>query len=215
MQIKNNLINIICLGFFNPSILTPRFLKEVCNFKLDQSPKGRTTPVISNLEYGSLQFIIELEKLQIIEKNLSDFKLTKIPDYFNEYMKILVHTPIFVCGINLNISVTEFKLENVTKSLQNKEGILKILKTKEMKFETKEIVSVESERWLSLNVEWAEENDTTLRLNLKNNERDMIMNLNYEVANLENHRERVNKLKDNLVNLIAKQNEILKSLIGE
>ena len=78
MNVKNNFLSIIGLGNFNPSILTPKFLSEVCEFEFKEKPKGKITPVVTNIKYGNLQFIVELEKLQILERDVSNFCDSKI-----------------------------------------------------------------------------------------------------------------------------------------
>lgn len=60
MKIKPNFHSVVILGGFNPSILTPTFLKQFCDFKTEQNPTGHTTAVMTEIKYGNLLFQMEL-----------------------------------------------------------------------------------------------------------------------------------------------------------
>jgi hypothetical protein len=105
MKTKNNFISIITLGNFNPAILTPSFLSEHCGYKAisNSKPKGQTSPVASVIDFENITFLVELEKFQIMEKNLSNFKDNTIIDLALNYLQKLRFTPLFVMGINFNV----------------------------------------------------------------------------------------------------------------
>ena len=64
MKIQLNFKSVVVIGAFNPSILTPAFLKECCEFNTTHEPTGRTTPVASEISYGNTKFLLELSKFQ-------------------------------------------------------------------------------------------------------------------------------------------------------
>lgn len=212
MNVKNNFLSIICLGSFNPSILSPNFLREICKFKFKEEPKGQTIPVVANIEYGNLQFMVELEKLQILERNISNFDDSKVIDYFEKYLTILEYTPIFVCGINLNTTITEFNIENMNKNIKNRDKIFNILETKEVIIDKKETVSKEKkEDWIAYNFLYSGEDNTIFRLNFRRKDTIVTVNFNYEVRGLEKDRTRIKKLGQNFKNLTQKNKNILTS----
>lgn len=215
MNIKNNFISIICLGNFNPSILTSKFLSEVCKFEFKEKPKGQATPVIANIEYGNLQFIVELEKLQILERDVSNFYDSKIIDYFEKYLTTLEHTPVFVCGINLNTTITEFNIENINKNLKSRDKIFNILETKKIIMDKKEIMGKDKVgSWIVYNFEYPRGDNTIFHLNFRKKDTVITMNFNYEIRGLREDRTRVKKIGQYFKNLIQKNEKILASFFG-
>ena len=67
MKISYNFISLIAIGNFNPAILSADFLKRVCKLDLgeptEESP--RNMPVFKHLKYQDLQFIVDLNRLEI------------------------------------------------------------------------------------------------------------------------------------------------------
>jgi len=215
MKTENNFISVVCIGNFNPSILTPDFLAEVCGFKFEDSPKGGTSPVLSRVAYGNLEFLVELQKLQILERSIQDFRNSKVIGYFEEYVNILKHTPIFACGVNLNVNVADFAPDAVKKNLDNRDMIFDLLGAKEVVFEKKDVANRErtEEDWVSHDFRCVAEEDSTLHLNVSKGNSVITVNLNFEVRGLDKDSSRVGLIGHNLGKLVDKNEIILKSIM--
>lgn len=213
MQIKNNFISTICLGNFNPSILTSAFLTDKCKLKFEEKPEGNTTPIVASIKYGNIQFIVELEKFQIVEKNIADFHKTKIIDYFEKYITILEYTPIFICGVNLNTTMSDYNESKLNEILKSYDHIFNIFKADEMVIDKKEIInkSNSAEEWLAYNFVCSGGNNTITRLNLKKTkDTSIIVNFNFEIKNLEKEKERIKTIGRKIENLIQEHGNIIK-----
>ena len=210
MKITNNYLNIICLGSFNPSILTPSFLKDVCEFKFDVEPSGQTLPVAANIKYGNIDFFVELEKLQIREDLPQDYKSSKIVEYFEKYLSVLTYTPIFVCGINFNSTISDLKLDAFLSNIKDRKKILALLKADKVVVDTKEVAKKdEPETWLSSNLTDTLEPNTLFRLNLKKEKDTVVVNLNYEIRTLEQDRKKAHVIHTNFLSLIEENQRLL------
>lgn len=120
---KNDYINLVVLGSFNPSILTHDFLVKECEFALGNEPSSKipNVPVIASLDYDNITFFADLGRLQITEKNCKDLKSSRLPIYLNTYLQKLPYTPITKCGANFsyNLTVENTRLENIEQWLRN------------------------------------------------------------------------------------------------
>jgi len=212
MEIKNNFANVICLGHFNPSILTPNFIREVCKLELDGTPQGQTTPVVSNLQWGNILFLVEMERILVQETNIANFKDTKVIQYFERYLGILSHTPVFVCGLNLNVSLHDFDIGIIDNNLLNKDRMLRILKTDVVTIEKKEIIKKDSLEWQVYNFVYPSEDKTQFRLNLRKNQGIITFNFNYEISDLNSDINRIKKLNEKLTSVLDMNQTIVKSI---
>lgn len=137
---KNNYINLVVLGSFNPAILTHEFLVHECGFELPNGPdrKGPTMPVVASIDYNNLTFFADLGRLQITEKNIEDPKSSNVPNYTQRYLEKLPHTPITKCGANFSytLSIERARLQQINKWISSKrDEFFRILKLKEIELE--------------------------------------------------------------------------------
>lgn len=120
---KNDYINLVVLGNFNPSILTHDFLVKECGFDLGDKPgsKGPPMPVVASMDYDKTTFFADLGRLQITERNCKYPKSSQLPIYLNAYLQKLPYTPITKCGANFSYDLTAEKarLENIERWLGN------------------------------------------------------------------------------------------------
>lgn len=105
MDIKPNFKSVVVIGAFNPSILTPDFLRQRCGFDSKHDPEGRTTPVASEITFGNTRFLMELNKFQIVESEPSEFDALFPSDMAVNYLNVLEYTPLNLLGMNLNYSL--------------------------------------------------------------------------------------------------------------
>ena len=210
MEIKNNFISIIALGNFNPAILTPDFLWNNCKFITDQTPKGQTTPVVSNLEFDNISFLMELEKFQIMDKKPHTFKDTKIIKVMETYLDILSFTPIFVMGLNFNVEL-ESASEKAISNLNDKDYLLKVLNAKELIYSSKTKYSkgslIDYLSWELIN---SEESITRANINLK--EKIFTLNYNVEIRDMKNDSRKIKYFSENLDSINNKFQNFLKNI---
>lgn len=114
MKIQLNFKSVVVIGAFNPSILTPAFLKECCEFNTTHEPTGRTTPVASEISYGNTKFLLELSKFQIAEKDPGGFDRVFPLDIASKYLSVLEYTPLNMYGINFNCTIRDINISDVT-----------------------------------------------------------------------------------------------------
>ncbi|MBI3600937.1 MAG: hypothetical protein HY097_09915 [Nitrospinae bacterium] len=212
MEIKNNFISIITLGNFNPAILTPDFLWNNCKFTFipNQTPKGQMSPIVSNLEFGNISFLMELEKFQIMEKEPHAFKDTKIINVMETYLNILAFTPIFVMGANFNVKI-ERANEKAISNLNNKDYLLTVFNTNEFIYSSKIKYSKNSIiDYLSWELINSEESITRVNINLKGN--IFTLNYNVEIRDIMNEKRKISYFSENLDSINNKFQNALKEI---
>jgi hypothetical protein len=219
MEIKNNFVSVIVLGNFNPSILTEDFLKKVCGFNFTAEPKKQLSPVVSEIKYGNINFLADLDRFQIKEDNISEFEKTKIFEYVSRYLEILSYTPILIAGLNFNVT-----LENVDNDVIEKNIISNKSKLKEI-LESDEIVMIpylrykseEDKEHVSLDVLFkGSQTDIDIlgRFEIKKvKDKTFCLNYNFEVRGLEKNRERISILTGNYPSILNRYKKLLQVIV--
>jgi hypothetical protein len=147
LDIKYNFISIVVIGNFNPAILTFEFLTEVCkiNLKKGQYLTPLQLPFPRELFFpdDKLNFLIDLDRLQIKETNMLKADDCKGPEIINKYLTKLPYTPIRATGLNFNSSI-DMK-SNEGKSLdtlirKNEKDLLKIFNVDNINLKTNKII---------------------------------------------------------------------------
>ena len=206
MDFKNDYINLVVLGSFNPAILTHEFLVKECGFNLPSEPdsKGPAMPVVvvASLEYGNLSFSADLGRLQIMEKNCADPKESKIPEYLQTYLDKLPYTPLSKCGANLSYGLTieRRRLEEVAEWLKTDRNKLReALKLKTVDIEVVFTLDQDSEKvtnWILRTKATVYEASTMLKVGMPDFGNDVKIDFNYEVAGLDKDRKRLSSITD-------------------
>jgi len=181
MKIHNNYVSIVVLGNFNPSILTPNFMINYCDFpKGIELKRGDTTVVVSSLDYGDIAFIAELERFQAIERNIEDTRNIRILKYLINYFEILKYTPINILGVNFNTTIEKVK-QAVFNTLDKSDKIKDFFDIEELNYSKTINLGVASTTNLSwkLTYNTADGYKTRTVINLKNN--NLIINKNFEI----------------------------------
>jgi len=200
---KNDYINLVVLGSFNPAILTHEFLVEECGFDLPAKPdrKGPPMPVVASIDYGSVAFFADLGRLQITQKNCDDPKSSKLPAYLRVYLEKLPYTPITKCGANFSCEVTvgKKKVEAIEERLRSDRGHFR---------ESLESEAVDIEVCFELDDGQERVRNWAVRTRSRRHEASTVMKVarmatvegvikvdfNYEVGNLDTERKRLNSV---------------------
>jgi hypothetical protein len=205
MDFKNDYINLVVLGSFNPAILTHEFLVRECGFNLPSEPnsKGPAMPVVASLEYGNLSFFADLGRLQIMEKNCTDPKESKIPEYLQVYLDKLPYTPITKCGANFSCraAVDKLRIKQITQWLGNERNkFCKVLKLNAITLEVVFTVDQSKEEvvsWILRTKTNAYDATTMLKVAMPGSGDEMKIDFNYEVAGLDKDRKQLSSVTTN------------------
>lgn len=216
MDLKNNFASLVCLGQFNPGILTPDFLSKVCNLQFNQKPQGQRTPIFSSVDYGNVMFIVELDKMQIMEKEVENFRDTKIVGYFEKYIAVLQYTPVIAYGINFNTIISSFDIEVVNLNLNNREKLLAVFDTDSFLVEKKQIVTKNGmDKWLTHTFQFNDKMNDILRVFIQKTNSTITLNFNFEVTDIEQNREKLRLIGGKLEQLVSFNSELIQKLIGK
>ena len=207
---KNDYINLVVLGNFNPSILTHDFLIKECGFDFGNKPPSKSppVPVVASLDYDKISFFADLGRFQITEKNCKEPKLSQLPVYLNTYLERLPYTPITKCGANFGYELTTEKarLENIERWLKNDRN----------KFcETLQLKTLDLEVCFAIDDKQEKIKSWTLRTKISEYEASTIMKVayisgadntmkidfNYEVADLDKDKELLKNVTDDFTNV--------------
>jgi len=212
---KNDYINLVVLGNFNPSILTHDFLVKECGFDLGSEPssKGPSIPVVASLDYDKISFLADLGRLQITEKSCKEPKVSQLPIYLNAYLQKLPYTPITKCGANLSYELTAEKarLENIGQWLRSdRNKFCKILQLKTINFEVCFALDDKQEKienWVVRTKIIEYEAATMMKVSyVSGSDNTIKVDFNYEVGNLEKDK----KLLDSITADYAKVVDLFK-----
>lgn len=217
MKVKNNFISVVSLGCFNPAILTPQFLKEKCGFEAQEKPKGRTTPVAAAINYGSISFVLDLERFVINHSDVSDFLDSTIVPVMIKYLAVLQYTPVEAIGVNLNYDVTELEVADVRKRLH--EGDLELFQLLEFSEATttyKDHRKSDGARELiEFDIAGRIDQNTVERLNILIKNSSLQVNYNHEIRNLEQNRDLIKRIEQDWCLLVGDDKLLRKTLFEE
>ena len=199
---KNDYINLVVLGNFNPSILTHDFLVKECRFDLGNEPSSKRPPmpVVASLDYDKISFFADLGRLQIMEKNCENPKSSKLPRYLQTYLDKLPYTPITKCGANFSyrLTVGKSRLEQIGEWLRNdRNKLCELLKLKTVALEVAFTVDENEEAvrsWTIRTKTTEYEASTMLKTGMADSASEVKIDFNYEVGNLDTERERLNSV---------------------
>jgi len=208
---KNDYINLVVLGNFNPSILTHDFLVSDCGFDLGNEPtaKGPPIPVVASLDYDKISFFADLGRLQITERNCKDPKLSQMPHYLNTYLQKLPYTPVTKCGANFSYELTAEKarLENIERWLRNDRN--KLCETLQLKTLTLEVCLVidnkkeKTKNWVLRTKIREYEASTMMKVSyMPGSDNTIKLDFNYEVGNLDKDKKLLNSVTADYANVV-------------
>lgn len=207
MEIKNNFLSAIALGSFNPAILTPNFLSEQKIFTFETSPKGKTSPVVSEMKFDDISLFVELERFQVRHEDVDHFEKSPIISIMANYLNILKYTPVFVEGINFNINLINYADSTTAANIFEKpiNGIINYVdKSDEYFIDVKTTVAMGKEETQGINCKYYVDDGISVSINLRKSDAEIVLNFNYEVQNINSDRSRLNIIPDNYQNIYEK-----------
>jgi len=199
MDVKNNFISVVSLGCFNPAILSPQFLKEKCGFESHSEPKGRTTPVVTGWDYGSVSFLLDLERFQIKHSDVTDFLNTAIVTMMLKYLAVLEYTPVDAVGLNLNYDLRTVNPGKFLNRLhQSQKELIQFMKLNESVITQRHRRRVKgAEQLIEMDVSGGINENTLERLNATSHDSSVRINYNHEMRNLRERRDLLAKIEPN------------------
>ena len=192
MKVINDFINIVCLGKFNPSILNKEFVKDnkIYDAKEEKS-KPIFMPVMTNIGYDNIDFFIDLERFQIMQKVEGLEFTNKVIEIMFNYLKTLKYTPINIIGINLNSKIFSENNKRLIDNLNDEKIIYDIFKTKEYVFTYKIRRTKEEREYLNWTIESLNISKENLvkRLFITKQPDNYEVNFNMEIINIKDFKE--------------------------
>ena len=189
MEIAYNFISLVSLGNFNPAIASPEFLKNVCGLELgeliNQSPS--IIPVHKNLQFQNLEIIVDMERMQIMEKSIENIEGSKILKIFNAYYEKLSYTPLKAVGININcelISQDEHEWNHILTKVSNPKTYFTFFAITEMRVTEDSSINADGSKWISLKYLMQNIRGLTRNISISKKKESLTLNYNFEVGHL-------------------------------
>ena len=201
MKVDYNFITLVALGSFNPAIVSPNFLNTVCELNLgepiDQSLPE--IPVIRHLQFQNLKFIVEMNRLQIMETGIENITKTRVLSIFNVYYEKLPYTPLKAVGVNINcdlLAEMETKIETLTKKVSNPSTYLDFFDTNKINVIESSLQTKTDKTWMSSNYNIENVHGLTRSINVTQKKDFLNLNYNYEAGAVDKHKSNLSLLLD-------------------
>ena len=190
MNVSYNFLSLVALGSFNPAIVTPDFLNTICQLNLGepytQSPPE--FPVHRDLEFNRLQFIIDLDKYQIIQKGIveNDISQSTIIEIFETYHNKLPYTPLDAVGVNINCDLIIEKGEaiSLTQSISDSKTYLDFFKVDSINVTERSLQTRTDKNWIGADFYIEKVHGLARRIHVIKKKDSITLNYNYEAGNL-------------------------------
>lgn len=205
MDIKYNHVNLVALGNFNPAIISPDFIKNDCGLELgeltEQSPP--IVPVLKKLQFERVLINIDLGRLEIKETNVRDDLETRVLEIFKSFYQILPYTPLTAVGVNINCNLVfenSEEREYLEKKIASPESYIHFLGVRQVHVNETAILTETDRNWVGSSFVVEGVNQLIRRIDPRRDEDLLILNYNYEAADLRerkmNRENRLNSLLD-------------------
>jgi len=211
--LSKNFFSTVCLGSFNPSILSIEFIEKNCKYKFEKNPKEEITPVFSKVEDSAIQIIVDFSKFQLLRKDFDQKNSYQLVLLATNYLDVLKYTPLNAFGINFNYEVSNFEQEKINNDFYDhiKLSSLKMVPTAEIVSTTMYDENTVKLRGVELRIIVLEK--LKARVGINNLGKALSLNINFEINNLDKNRERIKEITDNFNELITLHENIIKTIL--
>lgn len=189
MKISYKFISLVAIGNFNPAILSDDFLKSVCKLDLgkpiEESP--RTMPVFKHLKFQDLQFIVDLNRLEIKDTKIEESLETEALRIFEVYYENLPHTPLTAVGVNINcdlLSEDNTEFQSLEVKISDPKSYLDFFKSNQVFVNERALFMKNDKTWIGSNYRIENVNDLTRLVDTSRKNEFFNINYNWEAANL-------------------------------
>ena len=204
-KLSDNFFSVVVVGAFNPTILTKEFLKENCGFRFEGTLKAERNPIQSSIEEENTKFWAGLDKFQVIARSYDVRRIEVLCGTVLQYLNVLAYTPISALGLNFNSTVSEIACESLDSAFYDYLKAYFLTGTAELGFASDMRFMDKDKSFLrGCELRRPLNDHLHMRININNLREHLILNLNYELQNLESNRKKI----DGLMALLP---EILKS----
>ena len=201
MKIVYNFVSLVALGNFNPAIATPEFLNKDCGLNLgeptDQSPAA--IPVHRRLQFQSLKFLVDMDRLEIMETGIKNISETKMVGYFDSYYRKLPYTPLRAVGLNINCDLTAetgITSKVLLEKISSPQTYLDFLDVKDVDATERSLQTKTDKTWISSNYRIENVRGLTRLINISKRKASFNLNYNYEAGNLDKDKSGLQLLLD-------------------
>ena len=219
MRVENNFVSVVTLGSFNPSILTSHFLIRECGLEIKgKATREERTPVVSRVDYPGLSFLADLDRFQIIERELDELGKSRVVEFLRIYLEKLPYTPLSKCGVNINVNVSGINERALIAVLTEwKKDLFKILGTENFAIETRSRHRPEGHRYVGWTIIYAIKKEDTLgRLTISKKRNSVYeVNYNYEVAKLEKNHSRLEAITKGYPRIVKHYEKAIRAIFEE
>jgi hypothetical protein len=219
VRVENNLVSVVTLGSFNPSILTSDFLIRECGLEIEgKVTSEERTPVVSRVDYPGLSFFAGLDRFQIKETGVDDPGKSRVVEFLRIYLEKLLYTPLSRCGVNINVNISEIKERNlITLLTERKKELFKILGTEDFSIETRSRHRPEEDEYLGWTVIYVIEKEDILgRLTMSRKGNSVYeLNYNYEVAKLEKNHRHLERITKGYPRIVKHYERVIRAIFEE
>lgn len=201
MKVSYNFVSLVALGNFNPAIVSPEFLNNVCDLGLgepiESSPKEM--PVFRSYKFPDLQITVELMRFNIQAFGLHNVRDAEVIKIFRMYYEKLPYTPLGAVGVNINCELIpggEAEIQLLEEKLQDTNTYFEFLGVHELEVNEKSAYTdTQKKIWKGSDFVITNVNKLTRRINVKKAKSDSLtLNYNYEAGKLKRDMEELDLL---------------------
>lgn len=210
-KLAPNFFSVVCVGNFNPGILSIDFIRDKCNYLFEGNPKEEPTPVISKISDDKITILVEFQRLQIVRQDHDVDKALTTIRLARDYLRVLEFTPIFKLGINFNYSVLSYEQERINLDFYNHMRDVGLALSEEAVLASTMAYSHEPAiRLCGLELRIRVMDKFNCRISLDDQQTHLTLNANFEVESLAQNREKIDDLITFFDEIVAQRDEILR-----
>jgi len=199
MKININYLSLVAIGNFNPAILTPDFLNDVCQLNLGE-PTHITPPEIpvhKHIKFKNLDIEALLEHLVIKETGPEDIYESYILRIFDNIYRTLQFTPLKVVGVNVNcdlIDDTNTRADKLELLISNPDTLLSFFEVNQIDVTEKFLQIISEKKWISSNYRIDNVRELVRHINVAKKKNSCNINYNYEAGPLHKDKSKLDLL---------------------